>query len=77
MDTKQLEQEVAWLRHELSLVPASRRRMMGRTVLASFERDQYKQLCEQVAPHEVAQIQKTVEQYARLNGLGYVLDKQL
>lgn len=33
------EKELAFLKHELSLVNVSRRRMMQRTVLACFERD--------------------------------------
>jgi hypothetical protein len=33
------DKEIAWLKYELSFIPASRRRMMQRTVLACFERD--------------------------------------
>ena len=34
-----LQRELAWLKHEVSFIPVSRRRMMQRTVLACFERD--------------------------------------
>jgi hypothetical protein len=36
---KKLEEEIAWLKYELSLVPASRQRMMRRTHEMMDERD--------------------------------------
>jgi hypothetical protein len=73
MDT--LETENKLLRQQLDLVPASRRRMMGRTVLHSYERDLYKALCEKVAPERVTGIKELVRRFAQANDLLYVLDK--
>ena len=75
MDT--LETENKLLRQQLDLVPASRRRMMGRTILHSYERDLYKALCEKVAPEQVTGIKKLVRKFAQANDLLYVLDKTL
>jgi hypothetical protein len=67
MDT--LETENKLLRQQLDLVPASRRRMMGRTILHSYERDLYKTLCEKVAPEQVTGIKELVRKFAQANDL--------
>lgn len=76
-DINELEKEITWLKHELALVPVSRKRMMGRTVLASYERDMYRELCRQLAPDKAKQIEAQVYEFAYRNKLMYVLEKQV
>lgn len=72
---EELEKEIAWMKFEKSLLPSSRRRMMQRTVLASYERDLYKALCIEIAPERVAEVDLIISAYAEANGLVYVLAK--
>lgn len=74
MDSE-LEKEIAWLKRELDLVPVSRRRMMGRTVLASYERDLYKSICERSLPGVVSDVDAAVRWFAQRRGLEYALEK--
>lgn len=72
-----IETENKLLRQQLDLVPVSRRRMMGRTILHSYERDLYRALCIEVAPEKVTGIEQLVHKFAQANNLLYVLDKTL
>lgn len=72
---RDLETELAWAHMRLQLVPASRTRMMSRTILASQERDVYKEICKVFAPDELKVAEQRLDEMACALGVGYVREK--
>lgn len=70
-DIDELRREMAFDKYQLSLLGASRQRMMRRTVLASLERDAYRAIALIHAPLEAAEVEAELRILTEAKGLSY------
>ena len=66
-----VERDMAWDLYQISLLGASRQRMMRRTVLASLERDAYRAIALEHAPQKAAEVEAELRILTEAKGLRY------
>ena len=69
----ELERDMAWDLYQISLLGASRQRMMRRTVLASLERDAYRAIALEHAPKKAAEVEERLRALTEAKGLAYTM----